>query len=109
MMFARSSPTTCLACHPPLPDTGSGLAPSSRSTYGSGLLPAPARHQPLAYRRLPSSLCCVLLCMLEVVEGGQRLLEVVEVVQVMCNVCAIKAGVTLETAVRSGGGSKVWR
>jgi hypothetical protein len=47
--------------------------------------------------------------MLEVVEGGQRLLEVVEVVQVMCNVCAIKAGVTLETAVRSGGGSKVWR
>jgi hypothetical protein len=52
-----------------------------------GVYPAPARHSaryPPFGRRLPSSMCRVLLSMLEAVEGGFCLLGMVEVVKGRC-------------------------
>jgi hypothetical protein len=89
--------TASLSPHPPLRRNPPFYLPVTQLLPAINLLPV--RH-PLLAHRLPSSLCCVLLCMLEVVEGGHSLPEVVG-----GSGCGGKQGV--EVAVRPEGGTKV--
>ncbi len=51
-------------------------------------------------------MCCVLLCMLEVVEGRLCLLEVLEVAEVMC--CVLLCMLEAVEGARGGGGDMLY-